>query len=86
MTYLILGDTPQLKLRVVFVRHGTTQGPPELKFLHLSWHEVISDIDAYYANLAARQTRGDRILWREEIPRRYNGTCAPQWLGNSCAG
>lgn len=64
--YLLLGDTPRSKLRILFVFLGDR--PPELKFLNLSWHDMILDIDDYYANWDADQanftTNGD-----EQIPR-----------------
>ena len=74
--YLLLGNTARSKLRLLSVFENQ---PPELKFLDLSWHDMIMDIDDYFANGDANHINDaddaddPATFWGKEIiPRNYN--------------
>lgn len=68
--YLLLGDTAHSKLRLLLVFDDQ---PPELKFLDLSWHDIIMDIDDFYANRDANLINdSDTYNEMNVIPRQYN--------------
>lgn len=70
--YLLLGDTARSKLRLLFL--FSDNRPPELKFLDFSWHDMILDIDDFYANRDANPINDvDRYsIGPVDIPRQYN--------------
>lgn len=71
--YLLLGDTARSKLRLLLV--FSHNRPPELKFLDFSWHDMILDIDDFYANRDANPISNadyDFPPRADLIPRQYN--------------
>lgn len=69
--YLLLGDTARSNLRLLFV--FSDNRPPELKFLDFSWHDMIMDIEDFYANRDANSINDvDKDSSRDLIPRQYN--------------
>ncbi|MCJ1267224.1 hypothetical protein MMC22_007109 [Lobaria immixta] len=69
--YLLLGDTARSELRLLFVFRDNR--PPELKFLDFSWHDMILDIDDFYAKWDANSINDpDTFDIGEMVPRQYN--------------
>ena len=67
--YLLLGDTAHSNLRLLVVYNDR---PPELKFLNLSWHDMIMDIDGYYAHLDANRNTKAESPFYQVTPRQYD--------------
>ena len=69
--YLLLGETPKAKMRILFLWHeGIRQ--PELHFLDFSWQDMISDIDAFYAYLDASEfLNEEHYAYKLEVPRGF---------------